>query len=63
MADIINGQEYEAMAAGDMPDSLQKKVVRSSKLCGGAVVGIRRPTASARPRPAMVEVALAQNPN
>jgi len=62
VADIINGQEYEAMAAGDMPDSLQKKVVRSSKLCGGAVVG-RRPTASARPRPAMVEVALAQNPN
>jgi hypothetical protein len=33
MADIINGQEYEALAAGEITDTFRKKVNSSSALC------------------------------
>jgi hypothetical protein len=33
LADIINAQEFEALASGEMPDSLLKKADRASKLC------------------------------
>jgi hypothetical protein len=33
IADIINGQEYEAMVAGQTPDSLRGKVKTATDLC------------------------------
>jgi hypothetical protein len=37
MADIINGQEYETLAAGQMSESFRAKVNRSSALCIGRI--------------------------
>jgi hypothetical protein len=33
IADIINGQEYESLAAGEIADTFRKKVSSSSALC------------------------------
>ena len=33
LADIINGQDYEAMVAGQISESLRDKIKRASALC------------------------------